>query len=67
MARVGVHDGDTITLRIDTPAGPRQWTIRLDAIDAPELGQPCGQSAKRTLSGMVIARQCQVESQGGDK
>jgi micrococcal nuclease len=64
---VGVHDGDSMTLLIDTPAGPRQSKIRLDGIDAPELGQPHGQASKRMLSGMVFDKQCQIESQGGDR
>ncbi len=34
---VGVHDGDTITL---LDVDKRQHKIRLDGIDAPELGQP---------------------------
>jgi len=37
---VGVHDGDSMTLLIATPEGKRQSKIRMDAIDAPELGQP---------------------------
>ncbi len=36
---VGVHDGDTITGLDDSRT---QYKIRLDAIDAPELGQPFG-------------------------
>jgi endonuclease YncB( thermonuclease family) len=34
---VGVHDGDTITGLTESK---EQIKIRLDAIDAPELGQP---------------------------
>lgn len=35
---VGVHDGDTLTLLV----GRTQYKIRLDGIDAPELGQDFG-------------------------
>lgn len=50
---VGVHDGDTITGLNDAKT---QHKIRLDAIDAPELGQPFGQAAKKALSGKVFGR-----------
>lgn len=35
---VGVHDGDTLTLLVDRT----QYKIRLDGIDAPELGPTVG-------------------------
>lgn len=54
---VGVHDGDTITGLDDTKT---QHKIRLDAIDAPELGQPFGQASKRALSEMVFGRDVTV-------
>jgi endonuclease YncB( thermonuclease family) len=44
---VGVHDGDTLTgLTVDH----HQVKVRLEGIDAPELGQPFGKAAKRALS-----------------
>lgn len=64
---VGVYDGDTITVLVETDAGKRQAKIRLDAIDAPEIGQPFGNRAKQTLSGMVFGKDCQVESMGQDR
>lgn len=64
---VGVYDGDTITLLVETAAGKRQAKIRLDAIDAPEIGQPFGNRAKQTLSGIVFGKDCQVESMGQDR
>ena len=33
-----------------------QIKVRLDAIDAPELGQPFGQASKRALSDLVFGR-----------
>jgi endonuclease YncB( thermonuclease family) len=64
---IGVHDGDSITLLLDTPSGKRQSKIRLDAIDAPELGQPFCNRSKQTLSDMVFDKECTVESLGADK
>ena len=64
---VGVHDGDSMTLLIDTPDGKRQSKIRLDAIDAPEVGQPFSNRSKQALSGMVFDKDCTVESLGPDK
>lgn len=48
---VGVHDGDTLTGLDDTKT---QHKVRLDAIDAPELGQPFGQASKKALSEKVF-------------
>jgi endonuclease YncB( thermonuclease family) len=64
---VGVHDGDSITVLLDTPSGKRQSKIRLDAIDAPELGQPFSNRSKQTLADMVFDKECTVESLGADK
>jgi len=64
---VGVHDGDSITVLVDTPDGKRQAKIRLDAIDAPELGQPFARVSRAGLAEMVFDRECSVESRGIDK
>jgi endonuclease YncB( thermonuclease family) len=64
---VGVHDGDSMTLLLETPEGKRQAKIRLDAIDAPELGQPFATRSKQCLSGKVFGKECAVESLGADK
>jgi len=47
---VGVHDGDTLTLLV----GTTQHRIRLNAIDAPEPGQPYNQRAKQALAGLCF-------------
>lgn len=39
---VGVHDGDTLTLRTEEET----LKVRLSGIDTPELGQPFGNHAK---------------------
>jgi endonuclease YncB( thermonuclease family) len=54
---VGVHDGDTITVRADW----RTVRIRLACIDAPELGQSFGARAKQRLSDLAMRRTVRVE------
>jgi endonuclease YncB( thermonuclease family) len=61
---VAVHDGDTITCLTD---GKQQMKVRLDAIDAPELGQPFGQASKQTLSSMVFGKLVTVIEKKKDK
>lgn len=50
---VGVHDGDTLTVRCGQSD---QMKIRLSQIDAPELRQPYGAASKRALSDMVYGK-----------
>ena len=64
---VGVHDGDSMTLLLDTPDGKRQAKIRLDGIDAPELGQPYSRVSRDALAKMVFELECSIESRGSDK
>jgi micrococcal nuclease len=61
---VGVHDGDSCTLLTDAK---EQYKIRLDGIDAPELGQSQGRQAKVTLSGLVMGREVTVRVKGKDR
>jgi endonuclease YncB( thermonuclease family) len=44
---VSVHDGDTLTLRTDDG---RTLKVRLQGIDAPELGQPFGKRSRDELA-----------------
>jgi len=60
---VGVHDGDTLTLLVDR----QQYKVRLDGIDAPELGQDFGMRAKQALSKAVFGKTVKVETHGQDK
>ena len=55
---MGVHDGDTITL---LDAENRQHKIRLDGIDAPELGQPFGRASKQHLAELLANREAVAE------
>jgi endonuclease YncB( thermonuclease family) len=61
---VGVHDGDTITGLDDSKT---QFKVRLDAIDAPELGQPFGQASKKALSEKVFGKDVVVIPKTKDK
>lgn len=61
---VGVHDGDTITL---LDAENRQHKIRLDGIDAPELGQPFGRASKQHLAEMLANREALAECHKTDR
>ena len=60
---VGVHDGDTLTLR----ALNEKLKVRLFGIDTPELGQPFGNNAKQALSQMVFGRSVTISSTGKDR
>jgi endonuclease YncB( thermonuclease family) len=61
---VGVTDGDSITCL--TPE-KQQVKIRMNAIDAPERGQPFGNRAKQALSDLVFGKDVEVEDLGTDK
>ena len=61
---VGVHDGDTITL---LDAEHRQHKIRLDGIDAPELGQPFGRASKQHLAELLANREAVAECSKTDR
>ena len=54
---VGVHDGDTIT---GLDEDQKQFKIRLDAIDAPELGMAFGQASRKALSEKVLGKMVEV-------
>jgi endonuclease YncB( thermonuclease family) len=49
---VAVHDGDTLTLLV----GTTQHKIRLNGIDAPELGQAYGSRARQLLADMCFRK-----------
>jgi len=60
---VGVHDGDSITLRSDD----NTVKVRLYGIDAPELGQPYSQVAKQKLSDLCFGKTVTLIQFGEDK
>jgi endonuclease YncB( thermonuclease family) len=60
---VSVSDGDTITI-LDKQK--RQYKIRLEGIDAPEINQDYGSRAKRSLSDLVLGKTVTVRFYGKD-
>lgn len=61
---IGVIDGDIIdVLTVDSET----VRIRFNGIDAPERGQPFGNSAKQTLSASIAGKMVRVVSYGDDK
>lgn len=60
---VSVHDGDTVL--VARRGG--QISVRLDEIDAPELAQPYGPQAQRSLAGLCLGRTAEIHEQGRDK
>ncbi|MFY9261987.1 MAG: thermonuclease family protein [Gallionella sp.] len=58
-----VLDGDTVMIK----RGESTQTIRLAEIDAPEKAQPFGETAKKSLSDLVMGKSVQVVSQTMDQ
>lgn len=50
---VGVHDGDTLTLKME---GNRPVNVRLAQIDAPEIDQRFGEESTFSLTGMALGK-----------
>ena len=61
---VSVHDGDTVTV---LHGKNKKTKVRLEGIDAPEIGQPFGESARKALDDMVYGRVVTVEASTIDK
>jgi len=61
---VVIADGDTITV---LDAEKRQHRVRLNGIDAPELGQPFSQVSKAHLSSLVFEREVVVMGRKVDR
>ena len=59
---VGISDGDTLT--VQSEGG--KVRVRLDGVDAPELGQPYGKSARRALSELCRGKAATVVERGKD-
>ncbi len=60
---VGIRDGDTLTLRVDG----KNVRVGLDGVDAPELGQPYGKSARRSLSQLCEGKEATAVERGKDE
>ena len=61
---VRVHDGDTLTL---LDAQNRQHQIRLDGIDAPELGQAFGKASRKSLQEISLRQNAQASCHKQDR
>ena len=59
-----ISDGDTLWVRPHQGSAPR--IVRLDGIDAPELCQVHGGSARTALTGLVLGQTVQVQVRGND-
>ena len=59
---VGVADGDTLAIRVDG----ENLRVGLDGVDAPELGQPYGKSARRSLAQLCRGKDASVVARGKD-
>ena len=55
---VGVTDGDTITVLLESK---KQYKVRLQHIDCPETRQPFGSKAKQFLSQKVFGKSVTVK------
>lgn len=61
---VNVHDGDTLTA---LDAGNVQHKVRLEGIDAPELGQPFGRVARDRLAELAKGKEATIREHGKDR
>jgi endonuclease YncB( thermonuclease family) len=61
---IQVQDGDTLGVAV---AGGEVVTVRLDEIDAPELGQAHGREARQALAGLCLNRYAVIQDHGQDK
>ena len=60
---VRVTDGDTVSVLVDR----QEVRVRLEGIDAPELGQAYGRAAKRYVSDAVFGKDVLVVEHGTDR
>lgn len=60
---VGVTDGDTIKVMVDT----REMKVRLYGIDAPEKGQPYGQASTTVMKHLTTGRNITVRTMDQDR
>jgi endonuclease YncB( thermonuclease family) len=61
---VGVNDGDTITCLDESN---QQQKVRLASIDAPEIGQEYGKTARENLAALVFGKTVEVIDEGKDR
>lgn len=61
---VSIHEGDTFT---GLNESNQQIKVRLDAVDAPELGQPYGQASKKALADKLFGKTVVVITKKHDR
>src|SRR5262245_52701724 len=64
---VAISDGDPLKLRCGEPGAFRQVTVRLHAIDAPELSQRFGRRAKQALSAIAYRKTARLDCESEDR
>ena len=65
IARVfGVHDGDSLRVKID---GGRSMRVRLYGVDCPEIKQAGGKAARALVRRLAFGRVLLIESKGKDR
>lgn len=60
---IAVPDGDTLTIR----ARGENFRVGLDGVDAPEIGQAYGKSARRSLAQLCRGKDASVVERGKDE
>jgi len=60
---IAVPDGDTLTIRV----GGENLRVGLDGVDAPEIGQAYGKSARRSLAQLCRGKDASVVERGKDE
>jgi len=63
---VAVGDGDTLTARCGPTGAQPPTKVRIAAIDAPELRQAYGASARQQLARLCLKRRARIEPLGTD-
>lgn len=64
---IAVADGDTLTARCGTPGAYQQVKVRLAEIDAPERGQPFGDSSRQHLANLCFHKAAHIRPQTSDR
>jgi len=64
---IGIADGDTLTVRCETPDGMENVKVRLAEIDAPEKSQAFGSRSRQHLATLCFNRSAVIRSQSMDR
>jgi len=64
---IAIADGDTLTARCETDAGPQNVIVRLAEIDAPEKRQAFGSRSRQILAALCFNKSAEVKPQTRDR